>query len=80
MNDLVTVRPPPAKTNKERMRHIQETVALLPNEPGVYLFRDGLERIIYIGKATNLKSRVSSYFRPNAYDGRSNFRSIVRNT
>ena len=34
----------------------------LPRAPGVYLFRDGAGAPIYIGKATNLRSRVRSYF------------------
>ena len=34
----------------------------LPIDPGVYLFRDSADRIIYVGKAKNLKNRVSSYF------------------
>jgi len=34
----------------------------LPNEPGVYLFKDKNDKIIYIGKARNLKKRVSQYF------------------
>ncbi len=36
----------------------------LPEGPGVYLFKDRSGRIIYIGKAKNLKKRVLSYFRP----------------
>ncbi|MDB9823300.1 excinuclease ABC subunit UvrC [Deltaproteobacteria bacterium] len=36
----------------------------LPETPGVYLFRDRSNNIIYIGKAKNLKKRVLSYFRP----------------
>lgn len=35
----------------------------LPQTPGVYFFRDAAGKILYIGKATNLKSRVASYFR-----------------
>ena len=34
----------------------------LPRRPGVYLFRDRSDRVIYVGKATNLRSRVRSYF------------------
>ena len=35
----------------------------LPESPGVYIMRDNAGRIIYIGKAKNLRKRVSSYFR-----------------
>ncbi len=38
--------------------------ALLPDGPGVYLFKDGSGEIIYVGKAKNLKKRVLSYFKP----------------
>lgn len=37
-------------------------VALLPDKPGVYLMRDMAGKIIYVGKAVNLKNRVRSYF------------------
>ena len=42
---------------------IREQVSRAPTEPGVYLFTDKGGRILYVGKARNLKSRVSSYFR-----------------
>ncbi|MEI6405791.1 MAG: excinuclease ABC subunit UvrC, partial [Actinomycetes bacterium] len=34
----------------------------IPVQPGVYRFRNDLDRVIYVGKAKNLRSRVSSYF------------------
>ena len=39
--------------------------ALLPEGPGVYLFKDGSGGIIYVGKAKNLRKRVLSYFKPS---------------
>ncbi|HCP08247.1 MAG TPA: hypothetical protein DIT25_00375 [Candidatus Moranbacteria bacterium] len=39
-----------------------DKIANLSQGPGVYIFKDAKKEIIYIGKATNLRSRVSSYF------------------
>ncbi|MDR0433045.1 MAG: excinuclease ABC subunit UvrC [Bifidobacteriaceae bacterium] len=38
----------------------------IPPEPGVYRFRDGLGRVVYVGKAKNLRSRLSNYFQDPA--------------
>ncbi len=44
---------------------ILEKIKLLPKKPGVYQFKDSTDKIIYIGKAKNLRNRVSSYFLKN---------------
>ncbi len=41
---------------------LKEKVRALPDTPGVYLMKDRLGRIIYVGKAKSLKKRVSTYF------------------
>jgi excinuclease ABC subunit C len=41
---------------------VREKVSEFPLEPGVYLFKDAAERIIYVGKAKSLRHRVKSYF------------------
>jgi len=41
---------------------VEHQLATLPPKPGVYLFKDDRGEVIYVGKATNLRSRVRSYF------------------
>ena len=41
---------------------LKDKIALFPRSPGVYLMKDPAGKIIYIGKANHLKSRVASYF------------------
>ncbi len=45
---------------------LREKISQLPQQPGVYLFKDAAGRVIYVGKAGNLRSRVASYFQPGA--------------
>ncbi|MBI2356852.1 excinuclease ABC subunit UvrC [Candidatus Dojkabacteria bacterium] len=47
---------------------LKEKIQLLPRSPGVYKFLDENGELLYIGKATNLHSRVSSYFSSDISD------------
>jgi excinuclease ABC subunit C len=50
--------------------HIQTILKTIPESPGVYQYFDADGTIIYVGKAKNLKKRVSSYFTKDKYDSR----------
>src|SRR3984957_16418708 len=41
---------------------LDQKAASLPTEPGVYLFRDVLGKVLYVGKSSSLRNRVKSYF------------------
>lgn len=48
--------------NEKRLERLKAIVSNLPNKPGSYQYYDESGTIIYVGKAKNLKNRVSSYF------------------
>jgi excinuclease ABC subunit C len=45
---------------------LKEQLKTLPARPGVYLFKDEMDRVIYVGKASSLRDRVKSYFNSSA--------------
>ena len=53
------------------MKNLELERKSLPNEPGVYLFKDKAGSIIYVGKAINLKKRVNQYFLKTSHDKQS---------
>ena len=52
----------PNEGAQEVSPHLEAKLSALPARPGVYLFKDGEGKVIYVGKAANLRSRVRSYF------------------
>lgn len=48
--------------NEKRLERLKAIVSNLPQKPGSYQYYDENGTIIYVGKAKNLKNRVSSYF------------------
>ena len=46
------------------MERLKDQPKTLPATPGVYLFKDKAGKVIYVGKAANLRSRTRSYFAP----------------
>jgi len=47
---------------------LREKVAQLPLQPGVYIFKDAAERILYVGKAQSIRNRVRSYFLESSWE------------
>ena len=68
-------------------QHIENKLKLLPDLPGCYMMKDINSRIIYVGKAKNLKNRVRSYFK-SSHEGKTaklvseirNFETIITST
>lgn len=58
------------------MKSIAEKLANLPSRPGVYLMRDKAGKVIYVGKAKDLHSRIRAYF--NSADERSQVQFLVK--
>lgn len=54
------------KKTPKSIAALQERLRTLPDEPGVYYFRDEQDTLLYIGKAKSLKNRVGSYFLASA--------------
>lgn len=48
------------------IRRMQDTLARLPSEPGVYYFKGASDEVLYVGKAKSLRDRVHSYFQQGA--------------
>jgi excinuclease ABC subunit C len=55
-----------AKKRAAILEEIRQKLSTLPTTPGVYLFKDAAGRVLYVGKAKSLRSRVASYFQPGA--------------
>ena len=59
-----------------KSEEIRLKLKVLPDKPGVYQFFDASDKILYVGKAKNLKKRVTSYFNKTLDSGKT--RVLVR--
>ncbi|MEE3200079.1 MAG: GIY-YIG nuclease family protein, partial [Planctomycetota bacterium] len=73
MTETPNPNPPAAPAGAE----LKKKVSRLPASPGVYIMKDARSRILYIGKAVNLRSRVRSYFGKSS-DGRPFMRLLLK--
>lgn len=54
------------RNEKERLAIISRQVKSFPTGPGLYFMKGAGDKVLYIGKAKNLRSRVGSYFQPGS--------------
>ena len=59
---------------------MKNKIKQIPTKPGVYFFKDELGKIIYIGKAKQLRNRVRSYFQQSKHQSAKNISMIKRIT
>ena len=67
---------PVSDRESDAREQLLERVRALPTDPGVYLFQDTSHKVIYVGKAANLRARVRSYFLRGS-DGRQQTHFLV---
>src|SRR5690606_10749501 len=70
--------PPPPLHRAMLPPLVEEKLSSLPAQPGCYLFIDKEERVLYVGKAKSLRSRVRSYFLAGGSDNRAFIPSLPR--
>lgn len=61
----------------KNVEYLKSLVSVLPDQPGIYQYFDSTGKIIYVGKAKNLKKRVASYFNKNQQNRKTEL--LVRN-
>ena len=62
----------------KNIEYLKDKTSKLTTSSGVYLMKDVSGKIIYIGKAKNLKNRVSSYFRESVYHNEKTLKMISK--
>ena len=63
---------------KKKNQNLVQKLSNLPRKPGVYLFKDSVGKVIYIGKAKFLRNRVRSYFQQGRIEGPKFIRLVSR--
>ncbi len=54
------------QADERRLERLRSRIREFPTGPGLYVMKDTGDKVLYIGKAKNLRSRVASYFQPSA--------------